>query len=48
MKGVMNMKNISIKSKGIIFDLITVMEIIIEVIFGVSFNKKLSSLNNCN
>ncbi|MEW9078703.1 hypothetical protein [Terrisporobacter glycolicus] len=42
------MKNISIKSKGIIFNLITVVEIITEVIFGVRFNKKLSSLNNCH
>lgn len=47
MKGVINMKNISIKNKGIIFNLIAVIEVIIEVIFGVRFNKKLSSLNNC-
>lgn len=41
MEGVINMKKTSIKNKRIISNSIAVMEVIIEVIFGVHFNKKI-------
>lgn len=40
------MKKTSIKNKGIISNSITVMEVIIEVVFGVHFSKKISLSNN--
>lgn len=46
MEGVISMKKTSIKNKGIISNFITVMEVIIEVVFGVHFSKKISSSNN--
>lgn len=46
MEGVISMKKTSIKNKGIISNSITVMEVIIEVVFGVHFSKKISSSNN--
>ena len=45
MEGVIDMKKTSIKNKGIISNSITVMEVIIEVVFGVYFSKKIDSSN---
>lgn len=39
------MKKTFIKNKGSIYNIITVIEVITEVIFGVHFNKKISESN---